>query len=53
MGPKAIIIGAFILAGIIGGLYAVMFVQWGIKISALWQEHGVAKSAEDFLRRLS
>lgn len=53
MAPKYLVLTAFILAGVVGGLYAVMFLKWGVKMNALIQEHTIPHSVEDFLRRLS
>lgn len=53
MAPKWIVLSAFILAGAIGGLYAVVFLKWGVKLNALFQEHDISRGMEDFLRRLS
>lgn len=51
--PKYLIMTAFILAGVVGGLYAIMFLKWGVKITSLVEEHSFSTSVGEFLRRLS
>lgn len=47
------IMTAFILAGIVAGIYAIAFLKAGVKLNALMQERTLSSSVADFLRRMS